>query len=291
MKKINIFCFGFGQVATSFVNKLILEKIQINLTITSREKTQKKNFKGLNYQSYQFNEKQFDQELLNELGKADYILVSIAPVNGEDLVLKHIKDKIKENKFKWITYLSATSVYGNHNGKWVDENSETNPTSINGKERLEVEKNWLKFSEENNLPFQIFRLSGIYSNKYNVLERLKKGEVKIVKKENHFFSRIHLEDIANVLYISLKNFKTGEVYNISDDKPAPLEDVVMYGVKLLGFNTPKIINENEIESEMLKNFYKDSKKVSNKKMKKFFSYNLKFPTYIEGLDNISDNLT
>ena len=42
---------------------------------------------------------------------------------------------------------------------------------------------------------------------------------------------------------------------------------------------------------MLKNFYKDSKKVSNKKMKKFFNYNLKFPTYIEGLNNISNNLT
>jgi hypothetical protein len=289
MKKINIFCFGFGQVAMSFINKLILEKIQLNLTITSREKTQKKKFKGLSYQSYQFNERQFDQELLNELSKADYILLSIAPVNGEDLVLKHIKNKIKENKFKWITYLSATSVYGNHNGKWVDEKSETNPTSTNGKERLEVERNWLKFSEENNLPFQIFRLSGIYSNKYNVLERLKKGEVKIVKKENHFFSRIHLEDIANVLYISLKNFKTGEVYNISDDKPAPLEDVVMYGVKLLGFNTPKTINENEIESEMLKNFYKDSKKVSNKKMKNYFQISLKHPTYVEGLNYINDN--
>jgi len=40
---------------------------------------------------------------------------------------------------------------------------------------------------------------------------------------------------------------------------------------------------------MLKNFYKDSKKVDNKKMKKYFSYNLKFPTYKELLDFIKDN--
>ena len=40
---------------------------------------------------------------------------------------------------------------------------------------------------------------------------------------------------------------------------------------------------------MLQNFYKDSKKVDNKKMKKFFKYNLKFPTYIEGLDHIFNN--
>ena len=46
----------------------------------------------------------------------------------------------------------------------------------------------------------------------------------------------------------------------------------------------------EVESEMLKNFYKDSKRVNNKKMKKFFNYKLKFPTYVEGLNNIQNNL-
>ena len=54
-------------------------------------------------------------------------------------------------------------------------------------------------------------------------------------------------------------------------------------------NKPKMIEVKDIESEMLKNFYKDSKKVSNKKMKSFFNYNLKFPTYVEGLNYIRDN--
>ena len=40
---------------------------------------------------------------------------------------------------------------------------------------------------------------------------------------------------------------------------------------------------------MLKNFYKDSKKVNNKKMKEFFNYKLKYPTYVEGLNYIKDN--
>jgi hypothetical protein len=54
-------------------------------------------------------------------------------------------------------------------------------------------------------------------------------------------------------------------------------------------NKPKIIEVKDIESEMLKNFYKDSKKVSNQKMKSFFDYNLKFPTYVEGLNYIRNN--
>ena len=67
------------------------------------------------------------------------------------------------------------------------------------------------------------------------------------------------------------------------------EEVTMYGVKLLGIEKPKTIEVNEIESEMLKNFYQESKKVDNKKMKEFFNYKLKHPTYVEGLDYIFNN--
>ena len=289
MNKINIFCFGFGQVAKSFVKKLKTEKIPFRLTTTSRQETQSKNFEDINYESFQFNEKKYDNDLTKNLDEADYILISIAPVNGEDIVIKNFKERFKNKKFKWITYLSATSVYGDHRGEWVDETSKTNPTSINGIQRLKVEKNWIELSQQYNSPLQIFRLSGIYSNQYNVLKRLKRGEVKIINKKNHFFSRIHVEDIANALFKSLKNFKKGEIYNISDDKPASNKEVIMYGIKLLGVDEPQTIEVNEIESEMLKNFYKDSKKVSNKKMKEFFDYKLVYPTYEEGLNHIYDN--
>ena len=289
MNKINIFCFGFGQVAKSFVKKLKTEKIPFKLATTSRQETQSKNFEDINYESFQFNEKKYDNDLTKNLDEADYILISIAPVNGEDIVIKNFKERFKDKKFKWITYLSATSVYGDHRGEWVDETSQTNPTSINGIHRLKVEKNWIEFSQQYNLPLQIFRLSGIYSNQYNILKRLKTGEVKIINKKNHFFSRIHVEDIANALFKSLDNFKKGEIYNISDDKPASNKEVIMYGIKLLGVDEPQTIEINEIESEMLKNFYKDSKRVSNKKMKQFFNFELKYPTYIEGLNYIKNN--
>ena len=289
MNKLNVFCFGFGQVAENFIKKLKTEKIPFQLTATSREETKSKNFEDINYQSFHFDEKKFDINLIKHLEEADHILISIAPVNGNDIVIKNFKEKFNDKKFKWITYLSATSVYGDHGGEWVDEKSKTNPTSIKGIERLKAETSWIKLAQKNNLPLQIFRLSGIYSNQYNVLKRLKVGEAKIINKKNHFFSRIHVEDIANALFKSLDNFKKGEIYNISDDKPASNKEVIMYGIKLLGVDEPKTLEINEIKNEMLKNFYKDSKKVSNKKMKNFFNLELKYSTYIEGLDYIKNN--
>jgi nucleoside-diphosphate-sugar epimerase len=285
----NIICFGFGQVAKNFIKKLKDQGAAFKLTTTSREESKIKEFENINYESFQFSEEGFDKKFLSRFEEADHVLLSIAPINGTDIVIKNLKDYFKSSKFKWITYLSATSVYGNHNGEWVNENSETKPTSSNGVERLKVEKEWMELARKFDLPFQIFRLSGIYSNQYNILNRLKSGEAKIINKKDHFFSRIHVEDIANVLTTSLNNFKKKEIYNISDNQPASAEEVAMYGVKLLGIDKPKTLEINEIESEMLRNFYKDSKKVDNKKMKEFFNHKLKYPTYVEGLNYIFNN--
>ena len=289
METKNIICFGFGQVAKNFIKKLNDQGISFKLTTTSREESKNKKFENLSYESFQFTEEGFDENFILKFEEADHILISVAPIDGVDIVIKNLQNHFKSKKLKWITYLSATSVYGDHGGKWVNENSETKPTSPNGIERLKVEKEWMQLASKFDLPIQIFRLSGIYSNKYNILTRLKSGDVKIINKKNHFFSRIHVEDIANILSSSLNNFKNKEIYNISDNQPASSEEVTMYGVKLLGTDKPKIIETSEIVSEMLKNFYKDSKKVDNKKMKEFFNYKLKYPTYVEGLNYIFNN--
>jgi len=276
-------------VAKTFIQKLKLENFNINLSTTSRKKTHTLKFNNINYTSFQFEGDDYDIELIKNLEKSDHILVSIPPREGTDLVIKNFSNIIENCNAKWITYLSATSVYGDHKGEWVNEESKTKPITSNGIDRLSAEKLWLSLNLNKKIPLQIFRLAGIYSNESNILARLKSGKAKIVNRKNNFFSRIHVEDIANILFESLSKFKPGEIYNISDDKPSSSEEVTLYGVKLLNMDKPKIIELKDIESEMLKNFYKDSKKVSNKKMKSFFEYDLKFPSYIEGLNYIRNN--
>jgi len=286
MKQINIFCFGFGQVAKNFIKKLSIEKYNINLSTTSRSKSSKENFKGVNYNSYLFNSDKFDKKLLVKLKEADHILVSIPPKNEEDLVVKNFSKFLESYKIKWITYLSATSVYGDHKGEWVNENSKTNPISNKGVARLKAENLWTSLEKNKKLPIQIFRLSGIYSNEKNILVRLKSGDVKIINKKDHYFSRIHIDDITNILFKSLSKFKSGEIYNLSDDQPSSSKEITLYGAKMLNIEN---IEAHVIKGEMLKNFYNESKKVSNKKVKNYFNYDLIFPSYIEGLNYIRDN--
>ena len=289
MSKIKIFCFGFGQVAENFINKLISENKDFDLNITSRQETHQIEFNNLKITSFEFNSEKFDNLIKTKLEEANFILISIPPVNGTDIVANFFKKNFKSKKnCRWLTYLSATSVYGDHKGDWVNEKSITKPTSQNGINRLKAENTWKSLSIKNNFPLQIFRLAGIYSNELNILKRLQLGKVQIIDKKNHFFSRIHVEDIANILYKSINLFKKDEIYNICDDMPASQVEVAAYGAKLLKLNLPEPI-KLETASEMLQNFYNDSKKVDNKKMKKVFNYNLKYPTYKEGLNFIFDN--
>ena len=289
MRNLNIFCFGFGQVAKNFIKKLSIENYNIRLATTSRNESSKKNFNGINYNSYLFNSERFDKNLVAELEKADHVLVSIPPEKKEDIVIKNFSKFIKNSKINWITYLSATSVYGDHKGEWVNEDSKTNPTSINGIARLKAENDWVSLEKNNKLPIQIFRLSGIYSDEKNILSRLKLKDVKLINKKDQYFSRIHVDDIGNILFKSMSKFKSGEIYNISDDRPSSSEEITLYGAKILNINNIEKIEVDNINNEMLKNFYNESKKVSNVKVKKFFDYELKFPSYVEGLNYIRDN--
>ena len=80
-----------------------------------------------------------------------------------------------------------------------------------------------------------------------------------------FFSRKHVDDIANILFKSLENFKNKETYNICDDKPASQIEVATFGANLLKLDKPNPVKLEEVESEMLKNFYKDSKRVTTRR--------------------------
>ena len=289
-KKFKLFCFGFGQVAKYFIRNLVKKKIEFELITTNTNKTEFRKFHDLKFKSYYFLDNKFDNNLLHELDSSDKILISIPPINQKDIVLETFSRSFEKYKFNWVTYLSATSVYGDKNGQWVDENTSPNPTSKRGIARLTAEQNWLKYCEDFNLPIQIFRLSGIYSIENNIIKRLTNGNLKIVEKQNHFFSRIHVEDIAEVLTISLKNFNSGEIYNISDNYPCSNLEIAEYTSKLIKINTPPKIKFDDLKEGMLREFYNDSKKVSNKKMKFFFKYTLKYPTFKEGLDMIQNHM-
>ena len=284
INKDKFFFFGFGQTAKYLINNLAQSKKKFSFNATNTKRTSFKTFGKKKFKSFKFRDKSYDKKLINELIQADYILISIPPQKKRDVVLKSFGNLLINSKFKKLIYLSATSVYGNHNGKWVNENSKLKGRTKFGLGRKIVEKAWLKFRDLNNLDINILRVSGIYSKENNVLKKISKTNIYV--KEKKYFSRIRIEDLAQIIKKMFFSQKKFMVLNASDDKPATNTEVANFAAKLLKIKNLKPVPIAKFKNKMIKEFYKDSKKVSNKNMKNKLQIKLRFPTYKEGLKKL-----
>jgi nucleoside-diphosphate-sugar epimerase len=195
---------------------------------------------------------------------------------------------LRASQFRWLAYLSTTGVYGDHGGALVTEETPLTPNTERGHKRLQAETQWLALWRSSGLPVHIFRLAGIYGPGRNQLLSLIDGTAKRVIKPGQIFSRIHVEDIANVLEASIARPDPGRAYNVCDDEASPPQDVVAYGASLLGLPVPPAIAFEDAElSPMARSFYADSKRVSNARLKQELGVRLSYPSYREGLAAIA----
>ena len=188
---------------------------------------------------------------------------------------------------KWVGYLSSTSVYGDHQGNWVDEESECNPQGVSGLLRFKAEQAWLAFAELNQIPLHIFRLAGIYGPDRNSMQRIYAGKKYSIFKEGQLFSRIHVDDIVSVLLASINAPYPFSIYNVADDEPAASHVVDAYASLLLKRAAlPLLSFEKAPLSPMEKNFYSNNRRVSNLKIKHELNVSLQYPSFREGLSQI-----
>lgn len=232
---------------------------------------------------------QFCKRKLFYLKDATHIINSIPPIEGKDIVYDLIKTTNNElfKNLIWMGYFSATSVYGDHSGNWVNETSKLKPSTLRGKRRRHVENLFLNLHRKLNFPCHIFRLPGIYGPGRSAFERLRNGNSIIVKKRTHYFSRIHVEDIASAVILSMSKITPGEVFNVSDNFPCSSEEVITYAADLLQNTSVRYVNYDSNDlNERARDFYLENKRVSNHKIKEILGWTPKYENYKLGLDNI-----
>ena len=218
-----------------------------------------------------------------------HILNSIPPKESGDLTIKNFKENIISiNKsLIWYGYFSSTSVYGDHSGDWVDEQSQPKPKTNRGRRRLLSESQHLELFKKYKVPIHIFRLPGIYGPGRSVFEKFAKGSILKINKKGHYFSRVFVEDIADAIIQSTKMQTPGEVFNLTDDLPTESAKIVSYAAKLCGIDNIKTINFDDQEiDKKVKSFYKDNKRVNNNKIKKILNWTPKFRNYKLGLQHL-----
>ncbi|MGB2892648.1 MAG: SDR family oxidoreductase, partial [Albidovulum sp.] len=183
-----------------------------------------------------------------------------------------------------VGYLSTTGVYGDHGGGWVDEGTPLLPTTTRGRQRLLAEEQWQALAARSGLPLHIFRLAGIYGPGRGPFEKVRNGIARRIVRDNQYFSRIHVDDIAAVLAASIARPDPGAIYNVADDDPSPPEDVLTEAARLLGLPLPPEVPFEEAEmTPLARSFYAESKRVRNDRIKRELGVRLVYPDYRAGL--------
>lgn len=217
------------------------------------------------------------------LGQASHLLASAAPGPQGEPVLADFGPAISQaaRQLHWAGYLSTTGVYGDHQGGWVDETTALAPSTARGKARVAAEAEWQAIKD---MPLHIFRLAGIYGPGRGPFAKLRAGTAQRIVKPGQVFSRIHRDDIVQVLRASMAHPNPGRIYNLCDDDPAPPQDVIGHAAQLLGLPMPPEIAFDQADlGPMARSFYAESKRVCNARIKQELGVALAYPTYKQGL--------
>ena len=225
-------------------------------------------------------------DLSGYLGEADALLISAGPGPDGDPVLAECREGVAAAApgFEWAGYLSTTGVYGDHQGGWVDETAALTPATKRGQARVEAEAAWQAIP---GLPLHVFRLAGIYGPGRGPFAKVRNGTARRIIKKGQVFSRIHVDDIAQVLEASMQRPRPGAIYNVCDNDPAPPQDVLAYAAELLDVPLPPAVNFEEADmTPMARSFYAESKKVSNDLILNELGVELMYPDYRTGLQQM-----
>ena len=275
-----LLAFGHGFSATALSHRLIGEGWRVIGTTRSPDKAPRLKAMGVEPLIWP------GEDPLPALDDATHILLSAAPSDDGDPVLTALGPEIAEraDQIAWLGYLSTTGVYGDHQGGWVDEDTPLAPSTRRGEQRVRAEAAWTALAESHGLPLHIFRLAGIYGPGRGPFAKVRAGTARRIVKPGQVFSRIHVEDIAQVLAASIARPNPIRAYNLCDDDPAPPQDVIAHAARLLGLPVPPEVPFDLADmSPMARSFYAESKRVRNDRIKTELGVRLRYPDYRSGL--------
>ena len=197
-------------------------------------------------------------------------------VNGVTHLISALRNQPQIRRF---IFISSTSVYGEQDGHWVDEQAPTHPSHFTGKRMLEAE-NQVHLS-----PWEscCVRFGGIYGpGRSRLLERAYCGQAKLKDTQSapYYTNRIHQDDCAGILAHLLDTPVLPPLVNGVDDTPAPYNTVMQWLANELGTT---LTTESGSSSKSA------NKRCNNDKLKEL-GYSLLFPSFQDGYRPMIDSL-
>lgn len=207
--------------------------------------------------------RQYDPKKLSHLAPVDRLVNALA---GKSI--------------RGLVYLSSTSVYGDTQGDWVDEDTPTTPGSPWGQMRVDIENRFWEAGIQLNAPTTVLRLPEIYGPGRGPIERLRKGYK--MRMPERYSNRIHLADLVDILAMIGK--KTAPALLVAaDGNPAKTQEVYEHVTRITGLVAP-IQSTDLPDDPNIRALVTHSKRCRNTRLIQWMDRPLRYPSYKEGLE-------
>jgi len=156
-----------------------------------------------------------------------------------------VESAVRANVWR-ILFFSTISVYGDTDGRIVNEDTLPRPDTLYGRTKLEAEKMVLAAKDKaGNSIGTVLRLSAVYGsgikgNYRQLLRALERGWFFPIGPGRNRRTVIYDKDVANAAVLALRHSAAaGRLYNVSDGQFHRLEEIIMAICKALGRIPPR----------------------------------------------------
>lgn len=176
-------------------------------------------------------------------------------------------------------HVSSTSVYGQTDGGWVDEDSPTAPGAETARILVATEE-LLRAEAAAGFPAVILRVAGIYGpGRGRLFQQLLRGEARLDGDGSRWLNQIHRDDVAGAIAIALERGHPGRTYNVADDEPVTQRDFLTWLADELGLPAPAAGTPTEARARKRG---ATNKRVRNRRLREELGWVPRFPTFREG---------
>jgi len=215
------------------------------------------------------------------LARASHVLVSVPPGPGGDPALTLLAG-MPAPHLRWVGYLSASSVWGDAGGGWVEDATPPAPTTDRGRARLAAEQGWAGWAAARGAGAALIRIAGIYGPGRSAFDAIAEGRAQRVVKPGQVFNRIHVADLGAIIAAAARDGATGPIL-AADHEPAPPQDVIAHACARLGRAPPPEVPFGQARlSPMALSFYADNKRLRPTRLAEL-GVVLRYPDYRAGL--------
>ena len=209
------------------------------------------------------------------------------PQHGKiDTRLSNFLAAIKNHLPRKLVLFSTTGVYGDCQGKWINETTALNPTADRAHRRANAEAQAIEFCRQYEVPLVILRVAGIYGPDKLPIARLKNRDPIVNDQDSPYTNRIHADDLADICIKALLESHLTGVYNVTDGHPGKMYDYFNQVASAFGLPAPPTITMAEASAQLSKgmlSYMAESRRISNRKLLDDFNFQLRYPSLEQGL--------